>query len=417
MRFFILERYINPKSQISTYFYPIENAQSITIGWYIRCGSRNDSIEKRGISYLLERFLYSSAPHYEFEKIGGIFDAITDKDYTRFSLKFHPKYLHNALTCFFDFILKPDWNQEKFNIQKDLQLREIERSDMRYDKMLGSLLWNDHSLSYPVIGTKKTVLKLRLDDLISHKKCYYTQKNVAFFAAGNFDENEIVLMNEFLSNAEFPCGVKESFQAPKIGERKPDIKFLNYADNELEVALYFDLNFNVVNRDCVTLLNSILGEGELSCLSSCCYKSKCMYNAYSFVSTHIDSAVLCINYHVKAHDFWMSLNMIIEQIERIKKCKEESLAYNKPFFMDNMWFWLEDTRQFNDYLAWNTYFCGSENFTIKQKIESFKNISCDELNKTANTIFRFCNTSVLICGQTNKIDKTELNDFLRNNLK
>lgn len=52
-----------------------------------------------------------------------------------------------------------------------------------------------------------------------------------------------------------------------------------------------------------------------------------------------------------------------------------------------------------------------------QKIESFKNISCDELNKTANTIFRFCNTSVLICGQTNKIDKTELNDFLRNNLK
>jgi hypothetical protein len=185
----------------------------------------------------------------------------------------------------------------------------------------------------------------------------------------------------------------------------------------LGVALYFDLNFNVVNRDCVTLLNSILGEGELSCLSSCCYKSKCMYNAYSFVSTHIDSAVLCINYHVKAHDFWMSLNMIIEQIERIKKCKEESLAYNKPFFMDNMWFWLEDTRQFNDYFAWNTYFCGSENFTIEQKIESFKNISCDELNKTANTIFRFCNTSLLICGQTNKIDKTELNDFLHNNLK
>lgn len=185
MRFFILEHYINSKSQISTYFYPIENAQSVTIGWYIRCGSRNDSIEKRGISYLLERFLYSSAPHYEFEKIGGIFDAITDKDYTRFSLKFHPKYLHNALNCFFDFILKSDWNQEKFNIQKDLQLREIERSDMRYDKILGSLLWNDHSLSYPVIGTKKTVLNLRLNDLISHKNRYYTQKNVAFFAAGN----------------------------------------------------------------------------------------------------------------------------------------------------------------------------------------------------------------------------------------
>ena len=96
-----MEYYVNPKSQISTYFYPIENAQSITIGWYIRCGSRNDSIEKRGISDLLERFLHSSAPHYEFEKIGGIFDAITDKDYTRFSLKFHPKYLHNALNCLF----------------------------------------------------------------------------------------------------------------------------------------------------------------------------------------------------------------------------------------------------------------------------------------------------------------------------
>lgn len=125
-----MEHYVNLNGKIPAYFYTIENAKSISIGWYIRCGSRNDSIDKKGISNLLERFLYSSAPHYEFEKIGGIFDSITDKDYMRFILKIHPKYLHNALNCFFDFILKPDWNQEKFNIQKELQLREIARNDM-----------------------------------------------------------------------------------------------------------------------------------------------------------------------------------------------------------------------------------------------------------------------------------------------
>ena len=80
--------------------FSMPNTHSITVGLYIRAGSKYESFEENGITHFLEHLhfrrlgdLSQQDLYYNMESIGGTLRAQTGRDYLKFSMKILPKSL------------------------------------------------------------------------------------------------------------------------------------------------------------------------------------------------------------------------------------------------------------------------------------------------------------------------------------
>jgi predicted Zn-dependent peptidase len=93
---------------------PLAEATSVSLGVWIRAGSRDEGDEVAGISHLMEHMLFKGTPDMDalgiaqaFEGIGAQENAATGEEYTVLYARFLPEHLGRALDVMSDMILRP----------------------------------------------------------------------------------------------------------------------------------------------------------------------------------------------------------------------------------------------------------------------------------------------------------------------
>ena len=408
---------------LEIYYYALPNAYSVCIGMYVNVGSRYENTSNNGISHLLEhmhfRRLKNMAQAQLYQKtdmLGTTLMASTYKEFTRYYMKIRPQHLKSGIELFRNVIEMYEWTPKDVDDEKKVVLNQW-REGQEYISISthrDELLWKTNSLAYPVIGDVESIENINLEDLIAFKKRHYFAENIAIVITGAVERETIMSANMFFSK--ITAGWLSSNNrpvSPSFGMRKPDINFINYTSNYLDVSISFDVGNNI-DREVLTILNSILGGGTSSLLQRVIREEMGMSaNIYSEIEEYCDVSLINIVLSIEKRNLYATLSKIVEILNILKEqVSDVDLEMNLPFYTDNLWFQLEDTEALNFQLGWELHVKGNLPYEIEDRINSYFQVTKEKLTLAAKSIFLESAASVVILGAVRNITKKEIRRIL-----
>ena len=148
--------------------------RSIALGFWVRTGSRDETVEQAGISHFLEHLLFKGTDRFSSTEIDEIFDGMgaeinagTGKETTSVYSRFLDQHLERAFDVMADMVLRPsypDIDSERQVVIEEIAMYEDEPSDKVHD-VLSRAVFGDHPLGRPVIGRAEVISSVPVPDI------------------------------------------------------------------------------------------------------------------------------------------------------------------------------------------------------------------------------------------------------------
>ncbi len=227
-------------------------AKSVSIGFFVRCGARYESENISGVSHFLEHMIFKGSPtrsaqdvNREFDTLGISFNACTTEEATIFYATLLPEYLEACMEIYAD-ILRPGFREDDFLAEKEVILEEIGMYENEppfcMDDRMRQTFFNGYPLGNPVLGSSRSVKRLRLEQLREWLQKMYSPQNITLCACGCVDFDQLLRLAErycgtwenspsLVQETEFPqisaaCGLpfsptvgSQSFRRPQAAQQ------------------------------------------------------------------------------------------------------------------------------------------------------------------------------------------------------
>src|SRR5882672_9269989 len=146
----------------------MQHLHSVSIGIWIKTGSRDEDPQWNGISHFVEHMVFKGTKQRSAEdiarqvdSIGGNMDAFTAKECICFNVKVLDEHLPIALDVLSDLVLNPTFDATDIGRERGVILEEIKMDEDNPDYLVHEIFtqnfWKDHPLGKPILGTKETV--------------------------------------------------------------------------------------------------------------------------------------------------------------------------------------------------------------------------------------------------------------------
>ena len=183
----------------------------------VRGGSAADG-DSPGVAHYCEHLVFQGTKHFPghlapqaaLEQVGGISEATTSRDMTRFSATAPAAQLPLLVSVLADVMLAPTLDADDFDRERATVLAEIQRDG---DSPLAPLLNAGYLASYPThayhgrpTGTIEDVLRLSVDDVRRYHHAWYVPNNMSVVLVGDVTAARAVAL------------VTQAFGAAKRGE-------------------------------------------------------------------------------------------------------------------------------------------------------------------------------------------------------
>jgi predicted Zn-dependent peptidase len=200
------------------------SAQSMSLGFFVRTGSRDEKPEVSGVSHFLEHMVFKGTPrrtalevNMDFDRIGANYNAFTSEENTVFYASILPEYAAQAVDILAD-ILRPSLRGDDFDMEKKVIIEEIGMYEDQpqwsaYDQAKKAF-FADHPLGNSVLGTPASITALSRDQMQAYFDKRYVAANVTVAAAGSFSFPQLVRL------LERSCGHWNTGRAPRLGIRE-----------------------------------------------------------------------------------------------------------------------------------------------------------------------------------------------------
>ena len=333
---------------------PLAEATSVSLGLWIRAGSRDELDEVAGISHLMEHMLFKGTPDMDalgiaqaFEGIGAQENAATGEEYTVLYARFLPEHLWRALDIMSDMVLRPtlaDLEREREVIVEEIKMYE-DRPDQLADEYLSSLIFHEDSLGRPIIGSAETVRGVDHATLKDFHSNTYTAPNIFVVAAGKLDPDEVERMvEEKLSG--LPGG------EPFVREARPTTPespfFFKFKETEQYHVSLGSLGIPAKSEDryAMAALNNVLGGGMSSRLfQEVREKRGLAYAVYSYHQGYSDAGAIKTYVGSTTGNVEEAVRVIVEQLGRVmdEEVEGEELVRTKQQLKSSTLLALEST--------------------------------------------------------------------------
>lgn len=195
---------------------PMQGVESVSLGYLIAAGARNEQPHEAGISHFVESLGFQGTAHRSvqelteaLEDIGARYDSGAETEFSGYSAGVLGRNLAPALDLLTDVTLHPGFVPDEIPKARDRILQEIAQlEDEPMRKVLDLLrreYFKGHPLGNDVVGTTETIAALTRDDLRDYWRRQYTAGNVVLSVAGKFDFDTLVRQVEDLC-ASWPPG-------------------------------------------------------------------------------------------------------------------------------------------------------------------------------------------------------------------
>ncbi|MGK7370420.1 MAG: M16 family metallopeptidase [Candidatus Halalkalibacterium sp. M3_1C_030] len=190
----------------------VESVKSVSVGIWVKTGSRNESAKQAGITHFLEHMLFKgteSRSSYDIamsmESVGGYLNAFTSSEYTCYYSRCLNSQMDKALDVLSDMVLNPSFPEEEVEKEKKVVIEEMKMYRDSPDDYLfeefSNKLFEGHPLGRPIIGFEETVSAFTRNDLYDYMEERYQPWNLLIAVAGNTDHDKVVdLVSEYFGD-------------------------------------------------------------------------------------------------------------------------------------------------------------------------------------------------------------------------
>jgi predicted Zn-dependent peptidase len=176
------------------------SAKSAAVGYFVRTGARDETLDVNGVSHFLEHMLFKGNDKLSalevneaFDSRGAQFNAFTSEEQTVFYAAVLPEYLVE-ITELWAGLMRPALRDDDFTIEKNVIKEEIAmyQDTPTFDVIdrCRSLHFGTHNCGQSVLGTVESIDVLTAEQMREYFARRYAPNNMVVACAGSFDWNQ-----------------------------------------------------------------------------------------------------------------------------------------------------------------------------------------------------------------------------------
>lgn len=282
----------------------IDHVQSISMGLWVKAGSRHEGEDLAGISHFLEHMNFKGTAKRTARDLaevlecrGGQLNAYTTKEYTNFYCQTVKEDYDLAMDVLSDLFLhsafrSEDMEKEKKVVLEEINLYEDSPEDLVID-MLNEVCWPEHPLGRPILGYEKQVKSFTPEILKAYRAKMYTPDHSVLAIVGSFDDDEIIGSVKKYFGDFAGSGITMLFDAPPCRSgsmvKEKDIAQEHICIGFPAYSVFHEHYYGSI------LLNEYLGGCASSLLFQKIREDQALsYSVYSFITAYEDTGLLTV---------------------------------------------------------------------------------------------------------------------------
>ena len=306
----------------------LPKSRSISIGVWVKVGSRHESRELGGTSHFIEHMFFKGTQTRtakdiatEIDSLGGEMNAFTSQETTTYYVKVLDEHLAIAIDILADILLGSKFDPAEMEKERKVILEEIksveDTPDDHIHELFTSTVWQENSLGRPILGTRDTIKALTHKDLIAYIENYYSPREIVISVAGNFEHSRLI---ELLDNA---FGKLSRNGIPKQDSTPAFTQAVTVRKKQLEQVQVClgckGLPYTHEDRYVILALNTVLGNSMSSRLFQEVREQNALaYSIYSYVTAYRDTGLLTIYAGTDPSNALQAIKLIMKELKKIK---------------------------------------------------------------------------------------------------
>jgi len=391
----------------------LPKSRSVSIGVWVKVGSRHEPQELGGVSHFIEHMFFKGTARrsakdiaIEMDSLGGEMNAFTSQETTTFYAKVVDEHLPIVIDILADILLGSRFDPADMEKERKVILEEIkgveDTPDDYIHELFNSTVWQDNSLGRPILGIPETIKTLSHQSIISYIERFYLPKEIVISVAGNFEHSRLIE----LLNASFGTlsrtGVPKKDVTPEF-TRATVVKKKQL--EQVQICLGCKgLKYAHEDRFVLMALNTVLGNSMSSRLFQEIREQNALaYSIYSYVTSYRDTGLLTV---YAGTDPTNALEVVRLVTRELKKIKDEGITQAEGLRVKNqikgsLVLSLESSNSHMSRLARQEMYFGKYH-SMDDIIKSVEKVTLDQVQQLAQQLFTRENLSLTILGPLSK---------------
>jgi len=393
----------------------IPYVRSVSVGIWVKTGSRNESRQNNGISHFIEHMLFKGTEKRSakeiaesIDNIGGQLNAFTGKECTCFYAKTLDTHIDLVLDVLSDMFFnslfaKKDISVEKRVILEEIGMYEDSPEELVHD-ILSETVWEGNPIGYSILGTQKSLKSFNIEMIKEYMTQNYTPQNTVISVAGNFEEEYLMeLIRKYFEIWSSPNDQNAVFQ---------EVVFYNGIKTKEKDTeqVHLCIGFNGIahgNDKLYSLLavNNIFGGGMSSRLFQKIREKKgLVYSIYSYPSAYKNAGLFTIYAGMNPENLNVVVDLVTNEIDTLIKhgIKQSDLEKSKEQLKGNYILGLESTSSRMNSIGKSELMLGHID-TPEEVLEKINAINMDSINEIIDKIFDRKKIGISIVGDIKQI--------------
>jgi predicted Zn-dependent peptidase len=393
----------------------LPKSRSVSIGVWVKVGSRHEPEEIGGISHFIEHLFFKGTEKrtakdiaIEMDSIGGEMNAFTSQETTTYYAKVVDEHLPVAIDILSDILLGSRFDPAEMEKERKVILEEIKSVEDSPDdyihELFTSTVWPDNPLGRPILGTKESIKGLKHKDIISYIEQYYSPKEIIISVAGNFEHARLIeLLNESfgkLARTGVPKNEVTPVFAHSVWVKKKQLE-------QVQVCIGCKgLHYTHEDRFVISALNTVLGNSMSSRLFQEIREQNALaYSIYSYVTSYRDTGLLTVYAGTDPSNTLEVVRLVIKELRKISgegiTHAEETRVRNQ--IKGSLVLSLESSNSHMSRLARQEMYFGKY-LSMDDIIKGVEKVTAEKVRELARQLFTQENISLTILGPLNKVD-------------
>lgn len=387
--------------------------RSVSIGVWVKCGSRFENAGTTGISHFIEHLLFKGTKSRTaadiakaIDSVGGELNAFTDKEYVGFYAKVLDQHLPFAFELLSDIVLNPTFPSGEMKRERNVIFEEINMVEDSPQELIHEVFlekfWQDHPLGRPISGTKDSVARITRSDVTKYFKRNYTACNTLISVAGNIQHRKVQhLAERYFSDLETGSqlvpGPAPVVQSSREIRHKPNLEQTHICLGTQCPPLASKDRFTI------HLLCNLLGGGMSSRLfQNIREKRGLVYTIYSTLNLYRDAGSLVVYAGTAAKSSPAVVGLILKEFRslRDKLVPADDLKRSKENIKGSVMLSLESTSSRMTHLAQQQIYYGRF-YKLEEILDGVDRIKAADVRRLANEIFDSSYLTLTLIGSSN----------------
>jgi len=377
----------------------IDSVRSVSIGIWIKAGSRTEKSSENGIAHFLEHMVFKGTKKrsplkiaQSMESLGGSLNAFTGKEVTCFFANSLDIHLKNAVEILADMVCNSTFPEKEISREKKVVIEEIKSIKDTPEEYVFDVfhekLFPDSSLGRPILGSEDIIGQIDRSQVLSFWSDNYFGQNIVISAAGNLEHSKLVKLVEKFFSFE---NRSHSTTVESVKNASAQSYYLSQPISQAHLCTGgIGISYKSEERFPLMILNTYLGGGMSSRLFQQVREKRGLaYSVYSFLDFYSDVGLFGIYAGTDHQKLDLIQDLLKEELRRvtIEPLKANTLSKLKNQLKGNLVLALESSSRRMSRLAKNEIYFG-EYVSLDKLIAGIDQVNQDDIIAIAKQIFR-----------------------------